>query len=77
MRATSKHLSSGRTFLWRPGYAPTFHLNFTAAPTLRYWQDERLRVLPNFRLARYPGRTAFSTFVVTTSAVVRFAPILR
>jgi len=28
-------------------------------------------------VARYPGRTAFSTFVVTTSAVVRFAPILR
>ncbi len=36
-----------------------------------------LTALPNFRLARYPGRIAFSTFVVTTSAVVGFAPILR
>jgi hypothetical protein len=29
------------------------------------------------RVARYAGRIDFSTFVVTTSAVVRFAPILR
>lgn len=43
------------------------------------WTRLELTKQPNVTsgLRNYPARIAFSTFVVTTSAVVRFAPILR